>query len=152
MAHITPHALEPTDKPDAIKPAAAHAPLARLNAQELAALAGEISNLASAGIPLDEGLEAAAQEFGRGRLARALHAIAMQLRSGQALSDVLEEASRQLPQNLQALLLAGLRTIRLDTLLHFYIENERRMRQLRARLTMTLGYPAFLLATVAALA
>ncbi|HEV3020841.1 MAG TPA: type II secretion system F family protein, partial [Pirellulales bacterium] len=79
-------------------------------ANETLDLAGAISSLVASGLPIEQGLKAAACELPSGRTARALTAIGERLERGEKLDAILSAEQRALPEHLRALVVAGLRS------------------------------------------
>ncbi len=72
--------------------------VASLSADQAAELAGQVADLAKAGLPLPAGLRAMAQEFPRGRVSQAMRAIADQLEAGRSLEDAIQSYGALLPR------------------------------------------------------
>lgn len=119
---------------------------------ELATELGEtLSVLMQSGLSLEAGLQAAARELPRSPLTRVLDRLADRLHSGQTLPQALESLGGVVPAHLRGLLLAGLSLDNAAGLLEQMVAYGRRSAAIRRRLWIGLGYPALLLAMVAAL-
>jgi type II secretory pathway component PulF len=126
-------------------------PLDRLSPLEAGDLAVEVAELAKAGLPLDAGLLALADELPRGRAARALRGLARQLAAGVSLDAALEAHALRLPAHLRGIITAGLRSGRLPEVLEEYVDLQRNERELHRRIATVLAYPAVLLGALAAM-
>lgn len=109
-------------------------------------IGSHIAEIASAGLPLETGLAAIAEELPRGRLKRALRKIVADLETGNDLESAL--AARKSPAYLAALVRAGRRSGRTGALLERFISSTRIVFDLRQTLAMALVYPAALLVVV----
>lgn len=109
-------------------------------------IGSHIAEIASAGLPLETGLAAIAEELPRGRLKRALRKIVADLETGTDLESAL--AARKSPAYLAALVRAGRRSGRTGAVLERFISSTRIVFDLRQTLAMALVYPAALLAVV----
>ena len=108
---------------------------------------GHIADVISAGVPLEAGLAAVAEEFPVGRTRRALQQIVHRLECGEELDSVL--ASSGAPAYVPALVRAGRRSGRTAEILENFIAGSRSVAELRQSLWMALAYPlAVLLVTV----
>src|SRR5205823_4940180 len=112
--------------------------LERLSAHEAADLGAVLSTLVQSGYPLEAGLEAAARELPRGKLARALAAVSRQLREGRSLDAAIASQGRKLPDHIQALVAAGLRTTRLGAVLEEIVAIHRRTAEIRRSVFLSL--------------
>jgi type II secretory pathway component PulF len=122
----------------------------RLSSGEAADLGAVIATLVQSGYPLAAGLEAAARELPRGRLARALAAVSRRLREGQALDAAIKAQGRRLPDHVHVLVAAGLRTAKLGQVLEEFVAIQRRTAEIRRQVYVSLAYPTILLAIVVA--
>jgi len=123
----------------------------RLSAEDAAELAGQVAELAKAGLPLAPGLRALAEETPRRRVASALRAVAGELEAGVSLDAALESQRSRFPVHLRGLILAGIRSGRLPEVLQQFVAVQRNRIELRHRLRMTLAYPTVLLSLLLAL-
>src|SRR5262245_7545711 len=92
-------------------------PFARLSAEALITLNEEIAGMARAGLPLDQGLAALARDMGRGRLQQVTAGIADGLKSGLTLPEAIARQGDRVPPYYSGLLLAGVRSGRLQDVL-----------------------------------
>ena len=102
-----------------------------------------ISEIVSAGLPLESGLAAIAEEFPRGRVRRELRAIVRDLEAGNNLESVL--AVHRTPAYLPALVRAGQRSGRTGEILENFIAGTQVVSDLRQTLWLALAYPLILL-------
>jgi type II secretory pathway component PulF len=122
-----------------------------MNASDLVALNEEIAGMARAGLPLDQGLAALAQEMGRGRLQRVTAAIAEDLRAGRTLPEALQRQEGRVPPFYAGLVSAGVRTGRIGEVLATLTTYARSMAGLRAIVIDALFYPAVVVTFAAVL-
>ncbi len=125
--------------------------VASLSADQAAELAGQVADLAKAGLPLPAGLRAMAQEFPRGRVSQAMRAIADQLDAGRSLEEAIQSYGARLPRPVRELIAAGHRSGRLAVVLEQFVELEQARAGLRRRLSTVLAYPTILLLLLLAL-
>ena len=123
----------------------------RLSAEEAAELAGQVAQLAQAGLPLGSGLRAMAEESDSRRLAGVLRGIASRLDEGGTLEEAVAVQGARVPEPIRSLILAGARTGRLTIVLEELVARDDRRRAARQQLRLTLAYPSFLLALLVAL-
>jgi len=117
--------------------------VARLNSADAREVGGHVAEIVSAGLPLEAGLAAVAEEFPHSRMKRLLLGISRDLESGADLESVL--ASRRGPAYLSALVGAGRRTGRIGAILENFIAGARVVLDLRQMLWLALFYPLVLL-------
>ncbi|MGE5191602.1 MAG: type II secretion system F family protein [Deltaproteobacteria bacterium] len=118
-----------------------HAPA--LSAGESRDIGSHIAAVISAGVPLEGGLAAVAEEFPAGRTRRALRRIVRRLEAGEDLESVL--ATSGAPRYLPALVRAGRRSGRTAEILENFVAGSRSVSELRQTLWMALAYPLFVL-------
>ena len=123
----------------------------RLSAEDAAELAGQVAELAKAGLPLAPGLRALAEETPRRGVASALRGLAGQLEAGASLEAAFKSQGSRLPAHLRGLILAGIRSGRLPQVLERFVAVQRDRIELRRRLWMTLAYPVVLFSLLLAL-
>jgi len=138
---------ERTQKPDA--PQEPAAPQERLSADEAAQLVARVAELAKTGLPLPGGLRAAAAELPRGKLARAMAAVAAALERGQSLDQALSAQHGRFPPHLRGLVAAGARSGKLGEVLEQFVQFRQFRADIRRGLWQTLAYPLLLLALMA---
>jgi type II secretory pathway component PulF len=114
-------------------------------ADDASDLGGAIASLVASGLPIEQGLRAAARELPRGRTAAALDRLANQLEQGQVLEAALAADHRRLPAHLRALVVTGLRSASLGRVLAEFVAAERRAADIHRQIVLALSYPAFLL-------
>jgi len=122
----------------------------RLSNAEAADLGAVLATLVQSGYPLEAGLEAAARELPRGRLARSLTAVTREMRQGRTLDEAITAQGRNLPEHVRALVAAGLRTARLGQVLEEFVAIQRRTAEIRRTVYVSLAYPSVLLVLVVA--
>jgi type IV pilus assembly protein PilC len=122
----------------------------RLSSEEAADLVARVKHLSAAGLPLGEGLRAAAEEL-PARPARALQDLAQAVDAGQSLDAALAALGDRVPAHLGTLLSAGLRSNQLAQVLEGYVEHQRRLALARQG-WLAVAYPAMLIAMVVCLA
>ncbi len=116
-----------------------------MTAEELIALNEEISALARAGLPLDQGLAALAREMNRGRLRRVTAELADDLRQGRTLPEALSRQGERVPPFYAALVTAGIRTGRIGEVLATLTAHARSMANMKAIILEALFYPLVVL-------
>jgi type II secretory pathway component PulF len=116
-----------------------------MTSEELIALNEEIAGMARAGLPLDRGLAALAQEMERGRLREVTAHIAEDLRRGRTLPEALESQGGHVPPYYASLVTAGVRTGRIGDVLTTLSVYARSMANLRAIIIDALFYPIVVL-------
>lgn len=114
-----------------------------LSPSETREVGRHISEIVSAGLPLEGGLAAIAEEFPRGRVRRELRAIVRDLEAGNDLESVL--AARRTPGYLPALVRAGARSGRTGEILENFIAGTQVVSDLQQTFWMALAYPLILL-------
>ena len=112
---------------------------------ELIALADEMAALVRAGVPLEQGLTEAANDFSScsGQL---IHTVAHRMQSGEGLLQILSTSSPRLPAAYRAILEAGLRSGRLSSALEGLAASARRMADLRRFARAAIAYPLLVVA------
>jgi type II secretory pathway component PulF len=116
-----------------------------MNTDDLIALNDEIAGMARAGLPLDQGLAALAQEMGKGRLQRVTATLAADLRAGHTLPEALDRQAGRVPPFYASLVAAGMRTGRIGDVLATLTVYARSLANLRAIVSDALFYPAVVL-------
>jgi type II secretory pathway component PulF len=114
-----------------------------LSGDEALALSARLSGLARAGLPLGPSLAAMAEELPRGRLRRAMLALARGLEAGEPVDKALEGQGGRIPAHLRGLVAAGVRCGRLGEVLGEFSQYAATGLELRRRLRLNLAYPAF---------
>jgi type II secretory pathway component PulF len=105
----------------------------------------EIAAMARAGLPLDQGLAALAQEMGRGRLRQVTAQLADDLRAGQTLPEALQRQGNRVPPFYAGLVEAGVRSGRVAEVLATLTDYARTVAGLRATVIDAVLYPAVVL-------
>ncbi len=123
-----------------------------LNTMESGELAARLAALTQAGLPLEGGLRALADELGRPRLSNVLRRMATRLEAGESLEATIAAQGSRLPAHLCGLIMAGVRTGSLPKVLDQFACMSRRQSDLRRKLFLSLWYPALLLGIMALLA
>ncbi len=119
--------------------------LGRMSSADAAVLAGQMSNVASAGLPLSAGLRALSCEVPAARVRRWLLAISDRLERGQSLTSVAREADGAWPRYFMAMLETGQRTGKLPEMLNECVQHLRTSADVRRQLFVGLAYPATLI-------
>ncbi len=113
-------------------------------------LTSQIAAAVAAGLPLHEGLLAAAEEYPAGETSRQLRSLAAQLKSGKAPVEVLAAGKGLLPNFVVAALQAGLATHNLEGVLLGLTDYESQRREIREHLRASMSYPLIVLAVMSA--
>ncbi|MEZ5940426.1 MAG: type II secretion system F family protein [Planctomycetaceae bacterium] len=121
-----------------------------LNASEVVALCQELRDVIRAGVPLHSGI-ASAGVFSP-RVATALEQLATRVEQGADLADAIEEQSLLIPPVLRGIVVAGLRSGRIDELLDDLSSTTLELNRLRGLLLRGLIYPLFVVLLSAVLA
>lgn len=108
-----------------------------------AAIGGAISALVASGLPVEQGLRAAARELPSGRTAKALGRLADRLERGEPFEQAADE--RSMPPHLRALVVSGVRSASLGRVLEEFVAAERHAADVHRKILLALSYPAFLL-------
>jgi type II secretory pathway component PulF len=116
-----------------------------LTTAESLELAGYVSELAKAGLPLSAGLRAAAGEVVSPRLSSSFATLAGQLESGRSLESALEALASALPPHIRRLLTAGARSGQVHQTLDALLAHERSMDDMTRRFWQATLYPLTLL-------
>lgn len=121
--------------------------MAAVTLDQLIALNREICALASAGLPLAEGLVRVAEDFS-GPASQLARRLAERIEQGSDLAAAIEAEGAALPASYQAIVLAGLRSGRLPSALEGYTNAAIRVAELRRMLALASIYPLMLLGLV----
>ena len=108
-------------------------------------LASQMNQTIQAGLPLESGIRALAEQTGSRRARQALLELSDRLEQGVPLAEAMSGAQSRLPRSMSALVEAGLETGRLDTVMQYSVEQSQRAGWLRQQIWMSLAYPMFLL-------
>jgi type II secretory pathway component PulF len=120
-----------------------------MQADHLIALNEEIAAMARAGLPLDQGLAALAQDMGRGPLQQVTAQLAADLRAGRTLPEALERQGKRVPPFYAGLVEAGVRSGRVVEVLATLTEYARTVAGLRTTVVDAALYPAVVLVLAA---
>jgi type IV pilus assembly protein PilC len=118
-------------------------PAPRMSTAQAREIGGHLAEVVAAGLPLEAGLAAVAEEFPWGRMGRALRRIADRMETGESLESALSSCGA--PAYLPALVRAGRRSGRTADILENFIASSRSVSDLRQTLWMALAYPVTLL-------
>lgn len=113
----------------------------RLTEAEAAALAGQVSGLAAAELPLPGGLRAMAEEMPSRAFRWALIDLASRLENGAPLESALDQLRPALPDHVRGLVRAGVRSGRLGEILAQYVRYHSLALQLRRKTVTSMAYP-----------
>jgi type II secretory pathway component PulF len=113
--------------------------------EDLITLNEEVAAMARAGLPLDQGLAALAEEMGRGELQRVTAQLATDLKAGRTLPEAIERQGKNLPPFYAGLVETGIRTGRMAEVLATLTVYARTIAGLRATILDALLYPAVVL-------
>lgn len=118
---------------------------AGLSASELALLTLQLSTLVQAGLPLEEALEAVAQQSQKRRVASLLSQVRGRVMEGQSLAAALGAFPRAFPELFQATVAAGERSGHLGQVLEQLAAYTEARQASRQRIQLALVYPALLM-------
>jgi general secretion pathway protein F len=116
-----------------------------LTDQDAIPASSHVHHAVKAGLPLESGIRALAEQTRSRTARRALLRLSEQLEHGVPLATALEESRAGLPRPMCALVEAGLEAGRLDGVMQFCVEQAQRSISLRQQVWMFLAYPMFLL-------
>lgn len=116
-----------------------------LSASELALLTLQLSTLVQAGLPLEEALEAVAQQSQKRRIASLLAQVRGRVMEGQSLAAALGAFPRAFPELFQATVAAGERSGHLGQVLEQLAAYTEARQASRQRIQLALVYPALLM-------
>jgi general secretion pathway protein F len=116
---------------------------AQCTEREAAELAGHIAQVAGAGLPLEAGLEAIAEDLPLGRMRVLMRYVIQRMESGESLETALQET--RAPNYLRVLARAGLATGRLDAALEQLAAGTLALGEVRQTIFMALAYPVLAL-------
>jgi general secretion pathway protein F len=108
-----------------------------------AAIGGAISALVASGLPVEQGLRAAARELPSGRTAKALAKLADRLARGEPFERAADD--RSMPAHLRALVVGGIRSASLGRVLEEFVAAERHAADVHRKILLAVSYPALLL-------
>ncbi len=123
----------------------------RLSNQSVTDFAAGVTHIADNEVPLAEGLRALAGETNDRQLAVTFAAVADAVERGATFEEALQLQSDRLPEHVQGLALAGMRSGRLAEIFAQYVSGQYAVAALRRRVWAALAYPAILLVLVTAL-
>ncbi len=115
-----------------------------ISLEHLIALNDEIAALVRAGVPLEQGLAALADDM-PGRLGKTAAALAERAAAGQSLPEVLSDESVGLPPAYRAVVTAGLKAGRLPAALESLARSVRRLAETRREVIAAAVYPLLVL-------
>jgi type II secretory pathway component PulF len=113
--------------------------------EDLITLNEEVAAMARAGLPLDQGLAALAEEMGRGQLQKVTAELAVDLKEGRTLPEAIARQGKRLPAFYAGLVETGIRTGRMAEVLATLTVYARTIAGLRATIFDALLYPAVVL-------
>lgn len=112
---------------------------------EMLPVALQFSQVIRAGLPLESGLLALAEQTKSRRARAALLELSQRLERGEPLEDAATKAEAGLNNQMKTLIVAGLECGRLDTTLQYAIDQAQRTASFRTQIWLGLSYPLFLL-------
>ncbi|MFM7708161.1 MAG: type II secretion system F family protein, partial [Gammaproteobacteria bacterium] len=116
----------------------------RIGARELALLTRQLATLVRAALPLEEALQAVAQQSERSAVQRVLTAVRARVMEGEPLATALGGFPRVFPELYRATVAAGEQSGRLDTVLERLADYTEERDRLRQRVLGALLYPIVL--------
>ena len=117
----------------------------RLSTHDAMAMTDELAHLTRAGLPLVQGLRAAANEARGLKLARHMRRAAAQIERGDRLEDVLGSERSALPPHFKRIFTAAIQSGSLGSVLSEMMEHQRRTSDLWRTLRFVVSYPLVLL-------
>jgi len=116
----------------------------RLSNQDASLMVQQIAELAQAGLPLDQGLEALAAETKQGKLRNACRQLAQEIRQGSNPFSEREGSTVDLPRYYDAILRAGVASNRIGDTLVDLLDTDQWRNEYWRTLRATLAYPVLL--------
>lgn len=107
-------------------------------------IASQLSHVIRAGLPLESGLRALAEQTRSRGTRHGLISLCEQLERGVPLEEALRETRTMLPPAMNVLIEAGLESGQLNSVMQYCIEQPRRAASLRQQVWLALSYPFFL--------
>ena len=122
-----------------------------LSGEDAAQLAGQVSGLTAAGLPLGAGLRALAEEIPRRNLRTVLNRIAGRVEAGDSLEAAVASQGHRVPEYVRSLLTASVASGRFADVLEQLVMLERNRAARQRRLRVLLTYPTILVLFTVAL-
>jgi general secretion pathway protein F len=116
-----------------------------LSTSDAVELAGYLSELTKAGLPLGDAMRAMAKDLSSRRLSKALGALSKKLEAGHSLEAALESLGSRLPVHLRELIVAGARSGKLTHTLDRLLAHQREMNDMTGQFWQAVSYPAVLM-------
>ena len=107
-------------------------------------IATQIGQVIQAGLPLETGLHALAEQTGSRRTRTALLELSQRLERGEPLEGAVMNAKSGLTRQMRTLIVAGLECGRLDSVMQYCVDQAQRAASLRTQIWLALSYPLFL--------
>jgi general secretion pathway protein F len=115
------------------------------SAAEVALITRQLATLVGSGIPLEEALQAVAQQSEKPRLGTMMSAVRSKVMEGHTLADGMAEYPRAFPEMFRATVAAGEQTSHLDLVLERLADYTEGRQHMRQKIQLALFYPAGLL-------
>jgi general secretion pathway protein F len=117
----------------------------RVSASDVSLLTRQLSTLVRSGLPLDESLQAVAEQSEKPRIKSVILGVRAKVLEGHALADGLADFPRVFPEIYRATVAAGEQSGHLDTVLERLADYTESREQLRSRTLNAMLYPVMLL-------
>jgi general secretion pathway protein F len=117
----------------------------RVSAADVSLLTRQLSTLVRSGLPLDEALQAVAEQTEKPRIKSVVLGVRAKVLEGHALADGLADFPRVFPEIYRATVAAGEQSGHLDTVLERLADYTESREQLRSRTLNAMLYPVMLL-------
>jgi general secretion pathway protein F len=117
----------------------------RVSAADVSLLTRQLSTLVRSGLPLDEALQAVAEQTEKPRIKSVVLGVRAKVLEGHALADGLADFPRVFPEIYRATVAAGEQSGHLDTVLERLADYTENREQLRSRTLNAMLYPVMLL-------
>lgn len=108
-------------------------------------VASQLCETVRAGLPLESGLRALAEQTRSRQTREALLELSERLERGTPLKEALRNTDADLPHSMGALVEAGIESGRLDCLMQYSVDQTRNLMSLRQQIWLFLSYPLFLM-------
>jgi type II secretory pathway component PulF len=129
----------------AARPSHLRLPRGQLRGEDFLAFNQQLAQLTGAGLPVERGLRLVAQEMRRGKLRRAVDAVATDLETGKTLPQAIEAHRNRFPPLYSRLIDAGIRAGNLSAVLLNLGRHLTLVRRLQTAIWRALAYPAIVL-------
>jgi general secretion pathway protein F len=118
----------------------------RISAMDLALITRQLATLLRSGLPVEQALQAVAQQSGKARLERIVLAVRARVREGHSLAEGLAQFPNVFPELYVRTVEAGEQSGHLEVVLERLADYTEKRQQMRQKTSLALFYPAMLTA------